>query len=470
MRRFSVLFIFSTFISLTCVHATDLTVSEGTTQDFIQANNIAPDLADVNLQTLVKMSDDELSEVQGQALYSLNRQEQGGLSFYTLSMEANIALNANMKSLQLGCGGINGKDKCDIDISDVSFGCIANSSGTCITLPKTDVRQPNGAVQETTLGDQAQSQMKDFNLTNPFFQFAIKNADNASTREVVGVRIGAAQVEGPLSFGNLATFSGYLTGFADLEMQGQGDMPGNLPNNLEDVAVTCKSPGLCPDINGQSSYQGMADYRYLGLDNATECILIVACAQFKQLTIKFAGVKRTNLPVTVSGNRQSQAFVLNANLGMGSGGVVKSITDSMQISRTTNVFGSGLLNLVLGLIKTSAGNKITSQLAEGLNTSVTSLNNNTYQLPYNLSNVHQLEVKSDVFGLSLQKQSIQYPGYQAPVTAGWAMYIPNGFKLNISDRTTTFVQNIVNSNDARNGNAVLLQAPYRNCYGTLRFC
>lgn len=459
------LYFFVLWLISSCIYAD--TENQVITEAKLQDHNFA------HINSLVAMTDDELSETQGQALYSLNRQNQGGLSFYTLSMEANIGLNANIKNLQLGCGGVNSSSKagCDIDIQNVSFGCIANASGTCITIPKSDSRQPDGAVQEVQAGDKAQGQMKDFNLTNPFYQFAIKNADSASTREVVGVRIGAAEVEGPMSFGALTSFSGYLTGFADLEMQGQGNLAGNLPNNLEDVAVTCKAPNLCANASGQSAYQGMADYRYLGLDNATECVIpIIACAQFRQLTIKFSGVKRTNLPVVVSGNRQSQAFVLNANLGMGTGGVVKSITDSMQIERTTNAFGSTLLNIVLGLIKTSAGNKITNQLAEGLGTTVASLNNNSYQLPYNLSNVHQLDVKSNVFGLSLQKQSIQYPGYVAPVSTGWAMYIPEGFKLNISDRTTTFVQNIVNSNDARNGNAVMLQAPYRNCYGTLTFC
>lgn len=78
------------------------------------------------------MDDEELSEVQGQALYSLNRQEQSGLSFYTLSMEADIGLNANIRSLQVGCGGVNGVDKCDIDIKNFSLGCVANSVGIYI--------------------------------------------------------------------------------------------------------------------------------------------------------------------------------------------------------------------------------------------------------------------------------------------------------------------------------------------------
>ena len=47
-------------------------------------------------------------------------------------MEADIGLNANIRSLQVGCGGVNGIDKCDIDIKNFSLGCVANSVGIYI--------------------------------------------------------------------------------------------------------------------------------------------------------------------------------------------------------------------------------------------------------------------------------------------------------------------------------------------------
>jgi hypothetical protein len=131
-------------------------------------------------------------------------------------MEAEVSLNANIKTMQLGCGGVNGDGACDIDAQNVSFGCIANDAGVCITLPKTYASQPNGTAKNnadvlteaqgfrqypyslinSTLTASPQvgnvkNQMKDFVLSNPFFQFAIKNPNSASTREVVGFRIGA---------------------------------------------------------------------------------------------------------------------------------------------------------------------------------------------------------------------------------------------------------------------------------------
>jgi hypothetical protein len=105
-----------------------------------------------------------------------------------------------------------------------------------------------------------------------------------------------------------------------------------------------------------------------------------------------------------------------------------------------------------------------------LNTSVASLDNNTYQLPYNLSNVHQLDVSSSLFGLSFQKEDVRYPGYSNAVPVGWAMYAPDAFTLDISDRTTAFVSNIAGNANARNGNIVGLEAPLRNCWGSSRFC
>lgn len=436
--------------------------------------------------SLTELTESEMSVETGQALFSLSYLAPGqagnptantatNTGFYTLGMEAELNLNANIKNLQLGCGGANGAGGCDIDAQNVSFGCVANSAGVCTSLAP--VTQPNGVTQIAGAVSDApgnQQQLKDFVLTNPFVQLAIRNPNSASTREVVGVRLGAAQAEGPLSFGQLNTFSGYLSGRTNLTMQGQGPGRGNLAANAEDVAVTCKAPQNCATAAGRSDYTGMADYRYLGLDNAEECILIVACAQFKQLTISFTSVNRTNLATVASGNRQTQAFVSGANLGTGThggqAGVVKAITDSMEIERTTSIFGEGLLNAILGAIRASAATKITNQLAAGLGTTAAALNNNTYQLPFNIANVHQLNIDSDAFGLSLQKEALQYPGYVAPVTAGWALYAPESFGLTIARRTTEFVQGIVSSADARNGNIVGLEPSFRNCYGTLTFC
>lgn len=441
--------------------------------------------ADVAHSTLTQLQDDELADTYGQALFSLEYLAPGQsgnptnssdkIGFYTLSMEAELQLNSNIKNLQVGCGGVNGANGCDLDISNFSLGCVVNSAGVCISLPKTNALQPDGqsknpatgiltVAQEkgvgnsVDVGDVSQKDLKNFVITNPFYQFAIKNPDSASTREIIGLRIGGAQVKGPMSFGSLNSFSGYLTGTAKLDMQEMGQ--GRNPN---DVAVTC-GPSTAPcrgslSGTGQNSF-GYDGDRTLGLDNDQGCVLFI-CEEFRNLTVKFNGAQKT-APVAVNGNRVTQAMVSNLQLGS----VVDGIVDSLSFVQS-NGLPAGLLNLIKGLIQGQVKDKIKGQLASGLGTSVNNLD--SYVMPYNLSNVHAIEVDSKVFGITLSKQALQYPGYDAAVSRGWAMYVPDGFTLNISQPTTRLVQNIVGGSGA-DGNIALLGQPYRNCYGSLKFC
>lgn len=101
-------------------------------------------------------------------------------------------MNANIRKLQLGCGGINGPGGCDIDIDNLSLSGLSDTSA-----------------------GRASSSAK---MTNPFLQFAIKNPDSASQREVLGVRVSAERVMGLLTLGlensanpnGINSFSGYM--------------------------------------------------------------------------------------------------------------------------------------------------------------------------------------------------------------------------------------------------------------------
>ena len=138
--------------------------------------------ADTN--KLTELSDQEMSKVEGQALMSLsylaptdatNKMSADNIGFYKLGMEAEIELNANIKKLQLGCGGANGAGACDIDIDNLSLSGISDTR--------------DGRVSS------------DAKLTNPFLEFAIKNPGSASTREMVGVRLSAEKALGLLTAG-----------------------------------------------------------------------------------------------------------------------------------------------------------------------------------------------------------------------------------------------------------------------------
>lgn len=448
---------------------------------------------------MISLSDAELEQTQGQALFNLSYLAPGqsgnpysagsNIGFYTFGMEAEVSINANIKRLQVGCGGVNGSGACDLDIQNFSLGCIADVNDNCITLPKTDSRQPDGVVQETVAGDKAQSKMKNFTITNPFYQFAIRNPNSASTREIIGMRIGGAQVSGPMSFGSLTSFSGYLTGLANLTLTGApaSTHPGG-------VTPTCQAPDNCTTAGGRARYQtGYA----LGLPNDDIPVLGgIATTQYKDVTVNYTSQSRTGLGVVVNGNRVTQAQIAGLELGE----LVDDIVESMSLNQAyactlivvcldVGGLSQGIKDAILGGLKPGVKDYVWQQLASGLGKTDSSDNRtwlNNYNLPFNLTNVHQLEVSSNLFGIAVSKEALQYPGYAAAVNRGWSMYIPNGFELDIIEPMATsygtlagnpvvtksgIVRSITSPPyDARNGNAAFLQAPYRNCWGSLTFC
>ena len=181
------------------------------------------------------MSDEELADTNGQALFNLsylspgdtsNYEAANNIGFYRLGVEAEIAANLNIKKLQLGCGGVNGAGGCDIDIDNLSL------SGNSATS--------NGRVQSDAI------------LTNPFFEFAIKNPNTASTREVVGFRVSAEKAVGLLTAGleNSTTPNGIntISGF----MRVQSDSTGYIYGKANTMART-----LVPVANANYNINGV---------------------------------------------------------------------------------------------------------------------------------------------------------------------------------------------------------------------
>lgn len=154
--------------------------------------------------TLVPMSDAELSATRGQALMGMsyiaptdsasNSSSNGNMGFYRLALDAQLELNANIRRLQLGCGGVNGAGACDIDIDYLSL---------------------SGGTVDSTSTERASSSAV---ITNPFLEFAVKNPDSASTREIQGFRLSAKSLSGLLTFGlengdtstGINSLSGYM--------------------------------------------------------------------------------------------------------------------------------------------------------------------------------------------------------------------------------------------------------------------
>src|SRR5690606_901372 len=153
---------------------------------------------------MTALDDDALSGVDAQALLNLDNAyySSQGINFHKLSVEALMELNVNIKTLQLGCGGSNGGTGCDIDISNLALSGL-NPSFDAEGNP-------------VFSGDRANTSAS---INNPFIEFAIKNGGSASTREVVGFRLGADKIVGLLTMGTdnvenpndgLKSFSGYM--------------------------------------------------------------------------------------------------------------------------------------------------------------------------------------------------------------------------------------------------------------------
>lgn len=140
--------------------------------------------------SLVEMTDNELSSIQGQALLSLGFTAPNtsnplqNFGYYKLGLEAKMELNANIRALQLGCGGRNGPDGCDIDMENVSLSGPPDGK-----LPDGTPTWSKGRANTSAV------------ITNPFIEFAIKNPNSASTREIAGFRLSAEEILGYLTAG-----------------------------------------------------------------------------------------------------------------------------------------------------------------------------------------------------------------------------------------------------------------------------
>lgn len=141
---------------------------------------------------LSPLDDNAMSEITGGALFTAqktageNSAGNNNLTFYRMMLDADVAFNANIDKMQLGCGGTNNSvvnNVCDIDMDYVRF--MGRGSG-----------QPGAPGAAASPGVNS-----DFQLSRPFVEFAIRNDGGGSTREVVGWRLGAQNVNGYMSVG-----------------------------------------------------------------------------------------------------------------------------------------------------------------------------------------------------------------------------------------------------------------------------
>jgi hypothetical protein len=128
------------------------------------------------------MTEQELSDTRGQGLIDLSNSSYNGFDFTRISFGADVQLNANFNNIRLGeynYAARNGTGA-DIDISTLRFG-------------RTD-----GTLAQRVV-----------NITNPYIEFVYRNAGNAATREVVGMRFGFDSIAGDVGL-TINTLSGSM--------------------------------------------------------------------------------------------------------------------------------------------------------------------------------------------------------------------------------------------------------------------
>ena len=368
--------------------------------------------------TLALLSDEQLSATTGQALMSLSylapndaanleAKRAGGdnqIGFYKLGMEAEIELNANIKRLQLGCGGVNGAGGCDLDFENLSL----------------------SGISDTNTGRVASSAK----LTNPFLQFAIKNPQSSSTREIVGMRFSADQVVGMLTLGTensdkangLNSFSGYMKVQSGI---------GNTPEEQSKIKGTAST---------QAAYLDLAKNKINGSMSA----LSIADVDFVTSGGGFYIPSMQNLPfeadqIVVNGNRQksvslsSEVGIPTINLGVGAnyptqgrtvtganGATIAVYTAGTPVSATVTGCNAGLLSLFVCTTVGAPGRTFNGVEMTGSVGGAKAKISFTEALGF----IHKLNINSPM-SLSLQSKSLLCPGSEAANVAqkGWWMAV-----------------------------------------------
>jgi hypothetical protein len=128
------------------------------------------------------LSDNEMSSVSGQGLFTVSNSSYNGFDFTRIALDADVTLNANLANLRLGEYNYDPRNGsgADLDISALRFG-----------------RSDGGAAQRLV------------QITNPYFEFVYRNTGIGSQREVIGMRLGFDGISGDIGM-KIATLSGAM--------------------------------------------------------------------------------------------------------------------------------------------------------------------------------------------------------------------------------------------------------------------
>ncbi len=358
--------------------------------------------------TLVSLNDEELAAQTAQALFNLsylapgdagNTMSSSEIGFYKLGMEAELELNANIKNLQLGCGGSNGAGACDIDIKNLSI------SGA------PDSYDANG--NPVFNNGRASTSAK---LTNPFIEFAIKNPNSASTREVIGFRTSAEKITGLLTAGTENTNS---------PTDGIQRLSGYM--QIASTTGTTSTKSALFGKTADQTIKGLLDINTIW-SNKRGFISLPSASQTTGLALPSMNVPFVIPNFVVTGNRKTTAVVNNVIANVPSIALSKD-SGSLRVKLTKD-FNTNEADPLLWVQE--------STFYMGQGTTIDGLKIN---VTFNqaLSMIHNIPLSGNGGYLSLQNQSLRWPGTNVDDIAqkGWWMSFQQPVqlgKLNITDQ------------------------------------
>ena len=403
------------------------------------------------------LEDNELRAVSGQGLIvsdyiqgdelSNPNQYSTPFDFYRIGLDGELALNLNISKLQLGCGGINdhlsGHAGCDIDID---YASLMGRNGT-------GLGEPGSA----------------FELLRPYIEFAVKNDDSPTLREIAGIKIGAQSANGAISAGRRYLNNGAI----------------NQENTA--LATTCNT--------GASTGNG-----------------VLGCHSGINSVSGFLGAE-LSISMRVQARICGGALVFGACLGIpvpldawGCAGRTQFSGDPCGTSLTDALFVdiAGTRMQTLGL--RSAKLKLDGN---GFSSLITTLLNSAYaQLNTDLRTVHKLTFEDTPdFFISFQREPIAYPryskvaptaelagtefdscntsyatarcnsAYAVPANTGWWLNAPSVKLLDVLNESANLgLLSIDDALDLLAAPGYLIEhpefelSPAKNCYGSSNFC
>lgn len=357
------------------------------------------------------LTDHELSAVNGQALMSLtylaptdsanpmkNITNANNVGFYKLGLEAELALNANIKNLQLGCGGVNGAGACDIDIKNLSLSGLPDSYDSSGNPVYAAGRASTSAL-----------------LTNPFIEFAITNPNSASTRAVKGFRLSAESINALLT-------TGISNGSSPSTTDGIQSLSGFMR-----VAGTTGTAKTQQTTFGLTQNQQLGGVARLCVGILGTCLLADTDINFVSkptstastgITVPSVSTNFTINPFTINGVRQTKATVND----------IRTVISSIPIAADSagkypsSLFNNDVLEVDLNCNNVSGRGcglitllKDTAKFKMGTDSAITNLNMKI-DFEQSLSMFHNIPLTGTGGYLSVQDIALLWPGAYTDAT------------------------------------------------------